>query len=80
MSADGKSARGRTIILTDSDRKGSRKEVLANNNKTRIDIGHHHDHWMHGIEGSQLSSTVIHYKASTNDQSPLQYFFGGFLV
>jgi hypothetical protein len=63
MSADGKSARGRTRILTDSDRKRKRKEVLANYNKKRINIDHHHDRWMHGIEGSQSSYTVIHYKA-----------------
>ena len=59
MSADRKSARCRTRILTDSDRKRNRKEVLANY-KTRINIGHHHDRWMHGIEGSQSSSSVIH--------------------
>jgi hypothetical protein len=53
------SARCRTRILTDSDRKRNRKEVLANY-KTRINIGHHHDRWMHGIEGSQSSSSVIH--------------------
>ena len=63
MSADRKSARCRTRILTDSDRKRKRKEILANYNKTRIKIGHHHDRWMHGIEGSQSSSTVIHYNA-----------------
>ena len=28
------------IILTDSARKRNRKEVLGNNNKTRINIGH----------------------------------------
>ena len=36
MSAVGKPARIRTRILTDSARKRNRKEVLANNNKTRI--------------------------------------------
>jgi hypothetical protein len=30
-------------ILTDSARKRKRKEVLANYNKTRIKIAHHHD-------------------------------------
>ena len=40
MSADGKPARGRTRILTDSTWKRNRKEVLANYNKTRINIGH----------------------------------------
>jgi len=41
MSTDGKPACGRTRMLTDSDRKRNRKEVLANNNKTRINMGHH---------------------------------------
>jgi len=31
-------------MLTDSARKRNRKEVLANYNKTRINIGH--QHWM----------------------------------
>ena len=44
MTADGKL--GRTRILTDSARKRIWKEVLANYNKTRINIGHLHDHWM----------------------------------
>jgi hypothetical protein len=46
MSADGKPARGRTRSLTDSDRKRNRKEVLANYNKTKINIGHQHNRWM----------------------------------
>ena len=46
MSADGKPACCRTRILTDSARKRKRKEVLANYNKTRIKIAHHHDHCM----------------------------------
>ena len=46
MSADGKPAWGRTRILTDSARKRNRKEVLVNNSKTRINIGHQHDRWM----------------------------------
>ena len=41
-----KPARGRTRILTDSARKGNRKEVLVNYNKTRINIGHQQDRWM----------------------------------
>ena len=45
MSADGKPARGRTRILTDSARKRNRKEILENYNKTRINIGQH-DRWM----------------------------------
>jgi len=32
--------------LTDSARKSNRKEILANFNKTRINIEHQHDHWM----------------------------------
>ena len=46
MSADGKPARGRTRILTDSARKRNRKECLANNHKTRIKIGRQHDFCM----------------------------------
>jgi len=38
--------RGRTRILADSDRKRNRKNVLANYNKTRINIGHQHDRWV----------------------------------
>ena len=43
MSADGKPACGRNQILTDSARNRIRKEVLANYNKRRINIGHQHD-------------------------------------
>ena len=39
MFADRKPARGRTRILTDSARKRNMKEVWANYNKTRINIG-----------------------------------------
>jgi hypothetical protein len=42
-------------ILTDSARKRNRKEVLTNNNKTRINIGHQHDR-LDRIEGSAESS------------------------
>ena len=45
-SADGKPACGRTRILIDSARKGNRKDVLTNYNKTRINMGHHHERWM----------------------------------
>ena len=45
ISADGKPARGRTRILTDSVRKRNRKIVLANYNKTRINI-RQHDRWI----------------------------------
>ena len=37
---------GCTTILTDSARKRNRKEVFANCNKTSINIGHQHHHWM----------------------------------
>ena len=43
MSADGKPASGRTRISTDSARKRNRKEILANYDKTIINIGHR---WM----------------------------------
>ena len=33
-------------ILADSARKRNKKEVFANYNKTRINIGHQHDRWM----------------------------------
>ena len=40
--------------VTDSARKRNRKDVLANNDKTRINIGHQqHD----GVEGNIESST-----------------------
>jgi hypothetical protein len=45
----GKPARGRTRILTNSARKRNREEVLANYNKTRINIGHQHGRWV-GLE------------------------------
>lgn len=46
MSNHGKPAYRRTIILTDSARQRNRKDVLANYNKTKINIAHQHDHWM----------------------------------
>ena len=46
MSADGKPAHGCMRILTDSARKRNRKEILANYNKTRINIGRQHNRWM----------------------------------
>ena len=33
-------------ILSDSARKRNRKEVLANYNKTRINLSHQHERWM----------------------------------
>ena len=46
MFDDGKLARGRTRILTDFARKRNMQEVLANYNKTNINIDHQHDRWM----------------------------------
>ena len=46
MSADETPARNRTRDIADSARKRNRKEVLANYNKTRINIGHQHDRRM----------------------------------
>jgi hypothetical protein len=46
FSADGKPVRSHKRILTDSARKRNGKEVLANYNKTRINIGHQHDRWV----------------------------------
>ena len=40
--------RGRTSISTESARKRNRKEILANYNKARINIGHQQDRWMQG--------------------------------
>ena len=37
--------------LTDSARKGNRKEVLSNYNKTRINIDYQHASWMELKEG-----------------------------
>jgi hypothetical protein len=37
---------GRTGIVSDSARKRNSKEVLANYNKTRINIGHQHNRWV----------------------------------
>jgi hypothetical protein len=54
--ADGKQAHHRTRILTDSVRKRNRKEVLANYNKTRINIGYQHDHWMKLKEGLRVQT------------------------
>ena len=45
MSADGKSARGRTRILLILQEKETVKS-LANYNKTKIKIGHQHNCWM----------------------------------
>jgi hypothetical protein len=49
--------RGITIILTDSARKKkSRKEVLANYNKTKINAGHHLYRWMELEEALRVQS------------------------
>jgi hypothetical protein len=50
MSAGGKPVCSHMRILTDSAQKRNRKEVLANYNKTRINIGPQHN--LDGIEGS----------------------------
>jgi hypothetical protein len=60
MSGDGKHARGLTRILTDSVRKRNRKEVLANYNKTRINIGHQHYRWMELKEDHALMLKCKH--------------------
>ena len=54
MSADGKPACCRMRILIDSARK--RKEVLANYNKTRINIGHQPDRWMEWKEALRVQT------------------------
>jgi hypothetical protein len=59
MSADGKPACGRTIILTDSSRKRNRTEVLGNYNKTRINIGHQHDRWMELKEALRVQTNEV---------------------
>ena len=43
MTVDGKPGRGCTRILTNSAGEKNRKDVLANFNKTIINIGHQHD-------------------------------------
>ena len=60
MSADGKPACGRTRIWSDFARKINRKEVLGNYNKTKINIGHHHDRWMELKEAlsTEVSTSV----------------------
>jgi len=41
---------------TDSVRKRDRKEILVNSNKTRIKIGHQHDHWMEVKEAFRVQT------------------------
>ena len=55
--------RSRTRILTDSARLRIRKEVLANNNKTRITIGHLHESWMEMKEALRVQT---HAEVSTS--------------
>jgi hypothetical protein len=74
MSADRKSARCRTRILTDSDRKRNRKEVLANY-KTRINIGHHHDRWPPRYNWNIVDSGVKHHKPNLYDVHIATYIF-----
>ena len=57
MSADRKPVWGRTRIVTDSAwKKRNMKEVLANYDKTRINIGHQHDRWMELKEASRIQT------------------------
>jgi hypothetical protein len=63
MSADGNPARGRTRIVIDSARKRNKKEVLANYDKTRINIGHRHDRWM---ELKETLRVQIHAEVQTS--------------
>jgi hypothetical protein len=58
MSADGKRALCRRSILADSARKRNRKEVLANYNKTRINIDHQHDRWMELKEALRVQTNA----------------------
>ena len=63
--------RGYARILTDSARKRIRKDVLANNSKTRINIGHQHDRWMELKEALGVQ---------THAEVPLRMYFGIFFV
>jgi hypothetical protein len=47
-----------TRISTYSARKRSRKEVLANYNKTRITIGHLHESWMEMKESLRVQTNA----------------------
>jgi hypothetical protein len=58
-SADGKPANGRTRILTDSTRKRNGKEVLANYNKTRINIGDLNELWMELKEALRVQPLML---------------------
>jgi hypothetical protein len=62
FSADGKPVRSRKRILTDSARKRNGKEVLANYNKTRINIGHQHDRWVELKDATELMVLVDYFK------------------
>ena len=59
--------RGRTRIITDSARKNNRKDLLANYNKTRINIGHQHDCWI------ELKDAL---RVQTHAEVPLHMYFG----
>ena len=56
MSAAGKPAHGCTRILSDSARKRNRKEILANYNKTRINISPQHNCWMEFKEALRVQT------------------------
>jgi hypothetical protein len=58
MSADEKRALCRRSILADSARKRNRKEVLANYNKTRINIDHQHDRWLELKEALRVQTNA----------------------
>ena len=54
---DGKPARSPTRFLNDYARKRNRKEVLANYNKTSINIAHQHDSWMEFKGSAKISNS-----------------------
>ena len=56
-----------TRILTDSARKRFGKGVLANYNKTKINIGHQHDRWM------ELNEAL---RVQAHAEVPLRMLFG----
>ena len=56
-----------TRIITDSARKNNRKDLLANYNKTRINIGHQHDCWI------ELKDAL---RVQTHAEVPLHMYFG----
>ena len=55
------------LNLTYSARKRNRKEVLANYNKTKNNIGHQHDRWL------EFQDVLI---VQTHAKVPLRTYFG----